>query len=121
MKKIVAGMMNALLRLTTSLKAEVRSTRTHSSVRSTVLLSGSFPTDLALYGMPCIQSSVYASAYTTAYLGTKKNPPARRRGASWGGFECAAFRPGPLGWGGGSLRAAPRRAHYKSYDRAGGH
>src|SRR3712207_8986172 len=39
MKKIVAGMMNALLRFTSSLKAEVRSTRTHSLFPSTRLLS----------------------------------------------------------------------------------
>src|SRR4028118_1661809 len=83
MKKIVAGMMNALLRLTSSLKAEVRSTRTHSLSLCTLLLSGPAPADLALYGMPCIQSSVYASAYATAYLGAKKNPPARRRGGFW--------------------------------------
>src|SRR4028119_2011416 len=83
MKKIVAGMMNALLLLINSLKAEVRSTRTHSFSLCTLLLSGSFPTALALYGTPCIQSSVYASAYTNAHRAAK-NPRPEGAGGSEG-------------------------------------
>src|SRR5918993_1131993 len=72
MKNMVAGMINALLARTNSLKAGARSTRTHSSFLSTVLLSHTPPIDLALYGMFCIQSSVYSYAYA--------NNPERARG-----------------------------------------
>jgi hypothetical protein len=83
-------MMNALLLLINSLKAEVRSTRTHSFSLCTLLPSGSFPTDLALYGMSYIQSSVYASPYTNARTAAKKNP--RPEGAGGGGrLDLAAF------------------------------
>src|SRR4028119_1105621 len=120
MKKIVAGMMNALLLLINSLKAEVRSTRTHSFSLCTLLLSGSFPTALALYGTPCIQSSVYASAYTNAHRAAKKTPGPKARGVRKARFWCA-FRPGPRGLGGGDFGTSPRRAHDIGDDRAGGH
>src|SRR4028119_1773590 len=109
MKKIVAGMMNALLLLINSLKAEVRSTRTHSFSLCTLLLSGSFPTALALYGTPCIQSSVYASAYTNAHRAAKKTPGPKARGVRKARFWCP-LRPGPLGLGGGDFGTSPRRA-----------
>src|SRR5918998_688111 len=84
MKKMVAGMMNALLALTSSLKAEVRSTRTHSLFSSTMLLSCSLPIDLALYCKVCIQSTVYTCTYKSL-VGRPQVPGEERAPPCWRG------------------------------------
>src|ERR671913_1275053 len=84
MKKMVAGMMNALLALTSSLKAEVRSTRNHSLLLSIRLLSYSLPIDLALYCRVCIQSTVYTCAYKSV-VGRPQGPGEERAPPCWRG------------------------------------
>src|SRR3712207_3464527 len=106
MKKIVAGMMNALLRFTSSLKAEVRSTRTHSLFPSTRLLSR-FPYRLrtiwdAYYPVKRIRMGVHG-----CLPGGKKEPPgAKARGVLVVPRSRRPYALAPSGWG--AVASEPR-------------